>query len=171
MGFITANSWLDVAYGYELQKFMLNNFKIIAILESRCEPWFEDAAVNTVVTVLERCSNKADRDNHTAKFVKIEKKLADLIPQDIKLEKTERWGHLEVLVDGIDKAGEEHLGFDKTGKQTNSLNGLETRDDENFRIRIKKQSELLDELSKEGKTAKWGQYLRAPQIYYDVIKI
>jgi hypothetical protein len=170
MGFITANSWLDVAYGYELQKFMLNNFKIIAILESRCEPWFEDAAVNTVVTVLERCSNKADRDNHTAKFVKIKKKLADLIPQDIKLEKPERWGHLEVLVDGIDKAGEEHLSFDKTGKQTNSLNGLETRDDENFRIRIKKQSELLDELSKEGKTAKWGQYLRAPQIYYDVIK-
>lgn len=42
MGFVTSNAWLDVAYGFELQKFLLNNFKIIAILESRCEPWFED---------------------------------------------------------------------------------------------------------------------------------
>lgn len=54
MGIVTSNSWLDVAYGYELQKFFLKNFKIIAILESRCEPWFEDAAINTVVTILER---------------------------------------------------------------------------------------------------------------------
>ncbi len=168
MGFITSNSWLDVSYGYELQKFMLNNFKIIAIMESRCEPWFEDAAVNTVITILERCSNKADRDNHIAKFVKIKKKLADLIPQNIVLEKPERWGHLEILADDIDKAGEEYLGFSKTGKQTNSLIGLETREDENFRIRIKKQSELLDELNKEGKTAKWGQYLRAPDIYFEI---
>ena len=54
-----------------------------------------------------------------------------------------------VLVDGIDKAGEEHMGFSKTDKQTNSLNGLETSEDENFRIRIRKQSEFLDELNKK----------------------
>ena len=58
MGIVTSNSWLDVAYGYELQKFFLKNFKIVAIIESRCEPWFEDAAVNTVVTILERCKDK-----------------------------------------------------------------------------------------------------------------
>jgi type I restriction-modification system DNA methylase subunit len=168
LGFITANSWLDVAYGYELQKFMLNNFKIIAILESRCEPWFEDAAVNMIITVLERCDNKAERDNHIAKFVKIKKKLAELIPQDIKLQAQERWYHLENLVDTIEKAGEEHLGFNKTGKQTNDLKGMETREDDNFRIRIIKQSDLLDELNTEGKTAKWGQYLRAPEVYFSV---
>ena len=69
--FVVPNSWLDVAYGYELQKYMVNNFKIVAILESRCEPWFEDAAVNTVVTILERCSEKTERDDHIVKFVKI----------------------------------------------------------------------------------------------------
>lgn len=167
MGFITSNSWLDVAYGYELQKFMLNNFKIIAILESRCEPWFEDAAVNTVVTVLERCANKAERDNHIVKFVKIKKKLADLIPQDIKLQASERWYHLANLVDSIEKAGEEHIQITKNGVK-NDLSGLETREDENFRIRIKKQVDLLDELNKEGKTAKWGQYLRAPDVYFKI---
>ena len=59
MGFITSNSWLDVSYGFELQKFFLKKLKIIALLESRCEPWFEDAAVNTVVTILEKCDDKA----------------------------------------------------------------------------------------------------------------
>ena len=58
MGIVTSNSWLDVAYGYELQKFFLKNFKIVAIFESRCEPWFEDAAVNTIVTILERCKDE-----------------------------------------------------------------------------------------------------------------
>jgi len=29
MGFITSNSWLDVAYGYELQKFFLSKFKLV----------------------------------------------------------------------------------------------------------------------------------------------
>lgn len=63
---------------------MVNNFKIVAILESRCEPWFEDAAVNTVVTILERCSDKTARDEHIVKFVKVKRKLADLIPWDAK---------------------------------------------------------------------------------------
>jgi len=168
MGFITANSWLDVAYGYELQKFMLNNFKIIAILESRCEPWFEDAAVNTVITILERCENKTERDNHIVKFVKLKKKLAELVPQDIKLQASERWYHLDNLVDMIEKAGNEHLGFSKTGKQTNNLVGMETIANDNFRIRITKQADLLEDLNKEKKTAKWGQYLRAPEIYFKV---
>ena len=168
MGFITSNSWLDVAYGYELQKFILNNFKLIAILESRCEPWFEDAAVNTVVTVLERCSNKAERDNHIVKFVKIKKKLADLIPQDMKLEAQKRWYHLDYLVDFVDNAGNEHIETSK-GVVENNLKGLETKEDSNFRIRIKRQGELLDELNQEGKTAKWGKYLRAPDVYFKIL--
>jgi hypothetical protein len=86
MGFVTSNSWLDVGYGYELQKFLLNNFKLVAILESRCEPWFEDAAINTIVTIVERCSTKEERDNHIAKFIRVKKRLAELIPWDMKLE-------------------------------------------------------------------------------------
>ncbi|MDP2920607.1 MAG: N-6 DNA methylase, partial [Dehalococcoidia bacterium] len=169
MGFITSNSWLDVAYGYELQKFMLNNFKLVAILESRCEPWFEDAAVNTIVTILEKCSNKAERDNNIVKFVKIKKKLTDLIPYDMKLEALKRWQHLENLVDFIDNTGHEHIETSK-GVVENSLNGLETKEAANFRIRIKRQGELLDELNIESKTVKWGKYLRAPEIYYEIVE-
>jgi type I restriction-modification system DNA methylase subunit len=54
LAFVTSNSWIDADYGLKLKRFLLRNFKVLAILESRCEPWFENAKVNTVVTVLEK---------------------------------------------------------------------------------------------------------------------
>ncbi|MFH0768647.1 MAG: hypothetical protein V1932_03660, partial [Chloroflexota bacterium] len=169
MGFITSNAWLDVAYGYELQKYMVNNFKIVAILESRCEPWFEDAAVNTVVTILERCSDKTERDDHIVKFVKVKKKLAELIPWNAKLDAANRWVGLDGLVQKVENAGIAYLKIEGA-KVTNTLEGVETSEDADFRIRLVRQSELQDKLNAEGKTAKWGQYLRAPQVYFDLLK-
>jgi len=169
MGFITSNSWLDVAYGYELQKYMVNNFKIVAILESRCEPWFEDAAINTVVTILERCSDKTERDDHIVKFVKVKRKLAELIPWNAKLDAANRWVGLDGLVQKVENAGVEFFKVEGS-KVTNTLEGVETREDDGFRIRLVKQSDLCDQLIKKHKTAKWGHYLRTPAIYLEALK-
>ena len=169
MGFVTSNAWLDVAYGYELQKFLLNNFKIIAVLESRCEPWFEDPAINTIVTIVERCSDKKERDNHIVKFVKVKKKLSQLIPWDMKLEASARWFGLDAMVHRIESVGKEHYKIDKE-TVVNTLTGLESYEDDNFRVRFIKQSELLNKLMAESKTSKWGQYLRAPNVYFDILK-
>ena len=169
MGFITSNAWLDVAYGYEIQKYMANNFKIVAILESRCEPWFEDAAVNTVVTILERCLDKKELDEHIVSFVKVKKKLADLIPWDAKLDAANRWVGLDGLVQKVENDGIDYFKIEGA-KATNTLEGVETREDDNFRIRLVKQSELREKLNAESKTAKWGQYLRAPQVFFDLLK-
>jgi len=49
-GFLTSSSWLDVEYGFALQRWILENFRIIAICESEAEPWFEDARVKTCAT-------------------------------------------------------------------------------------------------------------------------
>jgi len=168
MGFVTSNSWLDVGYGYELQKFLLNNFKLVAILESRCEPWFEDAAINTIVTIVERCSTKEERDNHIAKFIRVKKRLAELIPWDMKLEASKRWFGLGALVYRIESVGKEHYKIEKEAI-VNTLTGLESYEDDDFRIRFIKQGELLDKLVTEGRTAKWGQYLRTPQVYFDIL--
>ncbi|QNT76117.1 HsdM family class I SAM-dependent methyltransferase [Dehalogenimonas etheniformans] len=170
MGFITSNSWLDVAYGYELQKYMVNNFKIVAVLESRCEPWFEDAAVNTVVTVLERCSNSKNRDENIVSFVKIKKKLADLIPWDPKVDPAKRWYGLDGLVQQIEGAADKHCYVIDGASRKCTLNDVGTADDDDFRIRFVKQSDLKNQLLKEKKTAKWGQYLRAPQVYFDLFE-
>ena len=168
MGIVTSNAWLDVAYGYELQKFFLKNFQIIAIIESRCEPWFEDAAVNTIITILERCKNEEQRDLNNVKFVKIKKRLKDLIPWDIKLP-MQRWIGLDRLINTVEKAGTEFYKLKGT-KIINTLSGHKTYEDENCRVRVLRQNKLLEQVEEAGKTVKWGQYLRAPEIYFEILE-
>jgi type I restriction-modification system DNA methylase subunit len=168
MGIVTSNAWLDVAYGYELQKFFLKNFKIVAIFESRCEPWFEDAAINTIVTILERCKDEEKRNDNNVKFIKIKKRLKELIPWDIKLP-MQRWLGLDKLIHSIENAGAEHYKLKGT-KFINTLKSLATYEDDSFRIRVLRQGELLEKVAEAGKTVKWGQYLRAPEIYFEILE-
>ncbi|OGL45207.1 MAG: hypothetical protein A2161_21335, partial [Candidatus Schekmanbacteria bacterium RBG_13_48_7] len=162
MGIITSNAWIDVNYGYELQKFLCNQFKIVAILESRCEPWFTEASVNTVFTIVERCEDQKARDMNLVKFVKVKKQLAELVPADPEIEPLSRWKHLRKLTEGIENAGHKYA-------RTVPL-GVITEEDENFRIRVCRQGELHEELQHESKTVKWGKYLRAPEIFLNLIK-
>lgn len=168
MGFITSNAWLDVAYSYELQKFFLKNFKIIAILESRSEPWFEDVSVNTIVTILERCKSTNERHNHLVKFVKIKKRLSELIKWDIHNSQI-RWQSLDRLIINIEGRGKEFLKLEND-KIISTLKGIKTFEDEDFRIRTITQKELLDNIESSGKTEKWGQYLRAPEVYFEILE-
>jgi len=161
MGFVTSNAWLDVAYGYELQKFFLKKFKLIAILESRCEPWFEYASVNTVVTILERCDDKEAREENFVKFVKIKNKLKELIPWDLALEPDKRWRGIIELVRKIEYAED---------KAKPLIGKILSYEDEDFRIRIIQQKDLLEELEQEAKTVKWGKYLRAPDVYFEILE-
>ena len=161
MGIVTSNAWLDVNYGYELQKFLLHHFKVIAILESRCEPWFVEASLNTVVTIVERCESAKERDANLVRLVKVKRRLAELIPENPLTEALPRWQHLKKLTGIIERAGT------KYGK-THPL-GLVTEEDDEFRIRIQRQGEMRDELELEEKTVKWGKFLRAPQIHFDIL--
>lgn len=161
MGIITSNAWLDVNFGYALQRFFCGQFKIVAIIESRCEPWFTEASVNTVFTIVERCESQKERDRHLVKFVKIKQKLADLVPGDPQIDALARWKRLRRLVDKIESAG-------RKDAKTVPL-GIVTEEDEDFRIRVCRQGELRAELENEGKTVKWGKYLRAPAIFFDLL--
>ncbi|MEO0009660.1 MAG: N-6 DNA methylase, partial [candidate division WOR-3 bacterium] len=76
-GFIVSNSWLDVDYGKGLQEFFLQNYKIVAIIESKVERWFEDADINTCIVILEKCSSKKERDNNRVRFVYLKKQLRE----------------------------------------------------------------------------------------------
>jgi len=159
LAIITSNSWLDVSYGSVLKEFFLNNFNIKAIIASWAEPWFEDAAVNTVVTVLE----KSNKPNGTVKFVKLKKKLNELIPQrDLKLEAMQRWKRIDGIVDLIETA-EYHKDIKKVTDKISSF------ENDEMRIRLIAQSELKKELNKKSELAKWGKYLRAPDVYFEIL--
>ncbi len=77
LGFITQAAWLDVEYGIPVQLWMLNNFKIVAVFESEVEPWFTDARVATVVTILRRESDPVARSENKVKFVQFGQRLID----------------------------------------------------------------------------------------------
>ena len=160
MGIVTSNAWLDANFGYELQEFFLSHFKVVAVLESRCEPWFTEASVNTVVTIVERCDSPKQRDGNLVRFVKVKRPLAELIPGDPLREAPGRWQQLRKTAERIERAG---IKYSKTHPL-----GMVTEEDDDFRVRILRQQEMQENLAQEAKTIKWGRFLRAPQIYYDI---
>lgn len=167
MGIVTSNAWIDVNFGYLLQRFFLDHFKIISVLESRCEPWFEEASVNTIVTVVERCDDSESRDDHIVKFVKVKSRLKDLIPEDMKMESANRWSRLKRMVAWIEACDRNHVEI-KNGKVTTSLIGMDTVEDDDFRVRLRRQREIREEVENAGKTVKWGWYLRGPEIAFEI---
>ncbi len=160
-GFVVSNSWLDVAYGKGLQKFFLEYYKIVAIIESKVERWFEDADINTCIVILEKCSGddrRRERNDNLTRFVYLKKPLRYFIPaaQDIWERQVERHNYIK------DK-------FIRTILAHNEL-----YEDDDLRIFPKKQSELWDEgfdlIQNKYVGSKWGKYLRAPDIFFKILE-
>jgi methylase of polypeptide subunit release factors len=82
LGLITSSQWLDVEYGFHLQRWLLQNFEILAVLESPVEPWFVGARVATAVTIARRCDIPHQRMSNTVRFVQLRRPLAELLESD-----------------------------------------------------------------------------------------
>jgi len=156
-GFIVSNSWMDVDYGKGLQELFLNNYKIIAIIESKVERWFEAADVNTCIVILEKCKDEKERNENLVRFVYLFKPLRHFIPpaHDMWEKQKQRLDAIENLI--------------KTILYHNNF----YQNDE-LRIYPKKQSELWREgFDTEGNKytgSKWGKYLRAPEIFFKILE-
>lgn len=170
MGIVTSNAWLDVAYGEELKRFFLRNFRIIAVVASWCEPWFGDAAINTAFVILERCEDPERRARNVVRFVKVKRPLSELLPRDLLLREAERWDKVDALVREIEAADALVASWDPTAGRMPPLKGIHTVETDAFRIRLVPQAELEAELQAKGPTAKWGLYIRAPQVYFDLLR-
>src|SRR3990172_2636834 len=156
-GFIVSNSWMDVDYGKGLQELFLSYYKIIAIIESKVERWFEDADVNTCIIILEKCKDQKERDENLVRFVYLFKPLRHFIPPAHDI-----WEKQKQRLDAIENL-----------KKTILFHNNFYQNDE-LRIYPKKQSELWEEGfdKEEGKYigSKWGKYLRAPEIFFKILK-
>lgn len=159
-GFIVSNAWLDVDYGKGLQEFFLKNYKIVSIIESKVERWFEEADINTCIVILEKCSGKErskERNENLVRFVYLKKPLRYFIPaaQDIWEKQIQRLQAIDNLIKTI-------IGHD------------EFYENEDLRIFPKKQKELYEEGfdAEENKYtgSKWGKYLRAPEIFFKILE-
>ena len=166
--FLTSSQWLDVEYGFRLQEFILNNFEIVAILESLDEPWFIGARVTTTVTILRKQTDEEKRTNNIVRFVQFRRPLTEILASD---------GTTAGAVAAADRFRDEILAL-----KHNVSN-------ERYRVRTVSQGELRqkgvelgsimskmdDEDDEERETnsssyygGKWGIYLRAPDLWFDL---
>ena len=156
-GFIVSNSWLDVAYGKGLQEFFLNNYKMIAIIESKVERWFEEADVNTCIIILQKCDAEKVRGENLARFVYLKKKLRYFIPSA-----QNTWDNQVERLNAIDKLKRTILAHN------------DFYENDELRIFPKTQKKLWNEgFNEESKIyigAKWGKYLRAPEIFFKIME-
>jgi hypothetical protein len=152
LGLLTHSSWVDVDYGKYLQEFFLKHFKIVAILEPQVEHWFPAVDVNTSITILNRCSKKAERSDNTVKFVQMKALLSEFLP---------KFGGEE----------ERMAAFEDLVKRIEAADCLQ--EDDLWRIFPVKQSDLWNEgLDDEANFtgSKWGKYLRAPDIFFHILE-
>jgi hypothetical protein len=190
-GFLTSSSWLDVEYGFPLQGWILRNFRLVAIIESLDEPWFEDARVKTCVTILQRCSDSSVRNENVVKFVRLQKPLASILGEHDAHDESARQKASAELRKFIESTNEpyadERLRIITVRQQELWNEGVEAG-------RVLRQADIeatngngADEdessngasLLREGESdyqtqqyvaGKWGRFLRAPDIYFKIMR-
>jgi hypothetical protein len=192
-GFLTDATWLDSDYGFSLQAWLLRHFKILAIMESAAEPWFEDARVKTCATILQQCDHETERMENRVRFVRFSRKLADIIGIAPGQNEDARQASIEALRYRI-------LGVDVDCQDQDLRIVLKTqRDLWNDGVRagailgnvelesLAEEYENGREPEPEGETpptdeaapapkengdyhaGKWGRYVRAPDIYFEIM--
>lgn len=70
LGFIVPNKWLTTRYGESLQQFLFDHYKIEGIVGFTSRA-FEDALVDTVLLMIERCEDQQEREDTTIPFIRI----------------------------------------------------------------------------------------------------
>jgi hypothetical protein len=79
-----------VEYGFALQRWVLKNFKVVAIMESLDEPWFPDARVKTAIAILQRSSDQDARDKNLVRFVRFLRPVSSILGERRGTDETAR---------------------------------------------------------------------------------
>jgi len=189
-GFLTSSSWLDVEYGFALQGWILQNFRLVAIIESVDEPWFEDARIKTCVTVLRRCSDERARSENLVKFVRLQKPLAHILgdraPGDesarqnaaVKLrrliESTKRPYHdenLRIIPVPQSDLWKEGVEAGKVLAKADTGNARRSHGEEGTgRKGAGRAGPAPKARPCDYAAGKWGRFVRAPEVYFRIMR-
>ncbi|MFC1507198.1 Eco57I restriction-modification methylase domain-containing protein [Thermoproteota archaeon] len=90
LGFITSNKFLASDYGQKLREFMLNNCRIISLIDVSYLKIFKDASTYPVITILSKDNDEERRKINLIKFQKIEE-IEDLFSEKnvVKIKQSE----------------------------------------------------------------------------------
>lgn len=74
LGFVTSDRWLDTRYGADLQAFVLDNYRVEAIVKFGRQA-FDDALVGSCALVLSKDDDERRRRENVTKFLRVEDEL------------------------------------------------------------------------------------------------
>ena len=154
--FLTASSWLDASYGSALREFLCKNFKIISVIESTAESFFEDASVNTTITVLELETDQRARDANAVRFVQLNRPLDEIYFNSSQIS--------NAVSNGGAIRRKKAAEFAHSIEQACASLELDTH-----RIRVIDQHDLPGAGTTKTESG-WGKYLRADEVFFRVIK-
>lgn len=179
LGFITSSQWLDVEYGFHLQRWLLQNFEILAVLESPVEPWFVGARVATAVTIARRCDDAERRNANTVRFVQLRKPLAELLESDgstlgaVLSADAFRDELLNIMKDVSHKRYRARLVNQgeilRKGVELGAMMRGEASSEDEEVSGDEADKEKIDAVDGEYFGGKWGVYLRAPDLWFELI--
>ena len=151
-GYVISSSWLDSSFGAGFQKFLLDHFKIIAILDNQKKRSFETASINTIILILEKCDNKEERINNIVRFVRVFNDYESIIG---KCSNGERIEKIKTFAESIEK-------IKKITKN------------KDFNVTVIKQSTLENDstINSKYENGYWGaKYLRSPEIFDKILSV
>jgi hypothetical protein len=153
--FITSNSWLDVGYGAGLQEFLLRHSHVKLVLDNELRRSFADADVNTVIVLLSAPDDRNDAGlDRRMRFVMFtapyEAMIHPVIFQELE-EATDRETTPDYRIHALCQAEALTAGSDTAPDATGTHGPL---------IRVGQYG-----------GDKWGgKYLRAPDIYWEILE-
>ncbi len=164
MGFVTLRSWLDVDFGQVLKQFILDHYRIIAIIQSLQEKWFSDAQMIPCILILEREGDQTARAGHVAKFVQLKEDLSSVISGAFNSggqnPPATDWTKVDQFVTYIENLPEIPLTKDETRE---TLQEMFIHESPLLRV-IGVSQKHLDP------ARKWGVFLGAPTIYFKIFE-
>ncbi|MDQ2718194.1 MAG: N-6 DNA methylase [Bacteroidota bacterium] len=152
LGYVISASWLDISFGTGLQKFLLNNFKIIAIIDHQKKRSFETASINTVILIIEKCSQSKDREKNDVKFVRV-------------------FADYEKLI-GNTSSSDRFKRVNKFAQEIETTANNFHNDDLLIDVVNQKRLELNSTINGIYENGHWGaKYLRSPDIFNKIISL
>ena len=172
LGFVTSIGWLDTDYGFKIQEFFLRNFRIVAVIESQVEKWFEDARVTTAVTILQRETDEVQRNNNIVRFIQLREPLVEVLSQALDQKVTGKenntqekdWEALRDIIEDLDKPTTTDYWRVRFRTQRQLWeDGLTANEQE-------REGEEIKEPPQYG-GGKWGQYVRGPESWFELTEL
>jgi type I restriction-modification system DNA methylase subunit len=150
LGFITSHHWLSAEYGEDLAKFLLDRYKINAVVAFEKQA-FDEPLVNTCITFATHHPDQAVKEVHQAK--KDAKVISYGTPEERDANPV---AFLRI---------KEPMEIAEIVSVLNEGHPAETRiDSDRFWLYVKAQKKLGEDL-------RWKKYLLAPVLYFDLVQL